>query len=251
MSRRLPSWLLFLRCFDAAMAAAGDRLVQDISTNKTGVFVRPSLADEDLWPKAAREAYLSQARLNRTAWEVFVIPVNQTARTFGNASFKGPDITKPFPGVELDGWRAEIRVVPDVPMPAFDADSRDKVTTVSAVSMSPPDSLFDGASQDMKPIDPSWYICQHYFPDVSGGSIGSAADPCGYLSDRCIDDIKKDFGTGFGATNRADRRCYLPRDIESPGFFRSPDIPESCAPSFDQGNVHTSTVACELVTKQQ
>ncbi|TDZ17901.1 hypothetical protein Cob_v009249 [Colletotrichum orbiculare MAFF 240422] len=104
------------------------------------------------------------------------------------APFTGVDWTKPFPGSSIDGFRAHLRIAHDVPVPDS-AEAHNQTTVVSAVSFGIPESMM-GADGLPKPMDPSWYVCQHYYVSTVPDPTAPIDHSCGFLSSQCLSDLK-------------------------------------------------------------
>ncbi|KAK4184081.1 hypothetical protein QBC35DRAFT_506676 [Podospora australis] len=106
-----------------------------------------------------------------------------------SASFSGRDWTKPYPGTPINGFGSHLSIAFDVPMPDQD-EFGNETTTVSAITYNIPPSLMN-ANGLPKPMDPSWFICQHYWISAVPDPLEPVDHACGFLSEECRADIAK------------------------------------------------------------
>lgn len=104
------------------------------------------------------------------------------------APFAGLDWTIPFPGSKVEGFKAHLRIANDVPVPDS-PQAHNQTTVVSAVTLGIPDSMM-GADGLPKPMDPSWYVCQHYYISAVPDPTEAIDHSCGFLSDQCLSDLR-------------------------------------------------------------
>ncbi|KAK2038863.1 hypothetical protein LZ31DRAFT_477881, partial [Colletotrichum somersetense] len=104
------------------------------------------------------------------------------------ARYGGLDWTKPYPGSTVDGFEAHLRIANDVPWPAKIAANT--TTEVTALTFSIPEPLMDRSRGLPKPMDPSWFIYQHYFVSARLDPTEAVDRGCGFLSDECRADME-------------------------------------------------------------
>ncbi|KAL1856435.1 hypothetical protein Daus18300_010702 [Diaporthe australafricana] len=112
-----------------------------------------------------------------------------------SAQFSGLDWTKPFPGEPIDGFGAHLRVAHDVEVP--ESVMPNVTTQVSAITYSIPEAMMDGGSVP-KAIDPSWYICQHYYVSTRPDPTLDVDHSCGFLPERCLADLNASLTENWG-----------------------------------------------------
>lgn len=112
-----------------------------------------------------------------------------------SASFPGLDWTKPFPGELIDGFGAHLRVAHDVEVP--ESVMPNVTTQVSAITYNIPQAMMDG-SGGPKAMDPSWYICQHYYVSTRPDPTQDVDHSCGFLPDACLADLNASLTESWG-----------------------------------------------------
>ncbi|KAF6812662.1 hypothetical protein CPLU01_14853 [Colletotrichum plurivorum] len=120
------------------------------------------------------------------------------------ASYEGSDWTKPYPGTAVQGFQAHLRIANDVPWPADFATNQ--TTEVTALTFSLPGSLMDESRGLPKPMDPSWFICQHYFVSALPDPTEAVDHGCGFLPAQCRADMETSL-TGSWALDDPDVPC--------------------------------------------
>lgn len=78
-----------------------------------------------------------------------------------SATVDGFDWTRPFPGETISGHEAHLRVAYDVPIPEDVVEN--STTAVTSLAFSISDSMMQSDKNIAKAMDPSWYICRHFF----------------------------------------------------------------------------------------
>ncbi|KAK1972909.1 hypothetical protein LY78DRAFT_675806 [Colletotrichum sublineola] len=103
------------------------------------------------------------------------------------ATYTGFDWTQPFPGSSIDGFKIHLRIANDVPWPETAAHNQS--TEVSALTFGIPDAMMNAAKGLPKPMDASWYVCQHYFVSSLPDPTAPMDHDCGFLSTQCRADL--------------------------------------------------------------
>ncbi|KAL0938162.1 uncharacterized protein CTRU02_207893 [Colletotrichum truncatum] len=111
------------------------------------------------------------------------------------SSYGGFDWTKPYPGSPIEGFQAHLRIAHDVPWPESVAKYRS--TEVTALTFSVPEALMNTAKGVPKAIDPSWYICRHYFVSKRPDPTAQVDHDCGFLSAECRADFEDSLTKGW------------------------------------------------------
>ena len=150
------------------------------------------------------------------SWPVIQAAFQHPNRT-DNASFSGRDWSKPYPGSKLDGFGVHLRIANDVPIPDGPA-GKNLTTAVSAITYNIPPILM-GANGLPNPMDPSWYICQHYFISTRPDPTQPVDHTCGSLPSQCLSDLKKALTADWAADDSGIPCSGYAFDL----------IPESCA----------------------
>ncbi|KAK7697353.1 hypothetical protein SLS64_013651 [Diaporthe eres] len=167
-----------------------------------------------------------------------------------SSGFSGYDWTQPFPGEAIDGFDARLRIAYDVPVP--DSVVQNSTSTVTALTFSNPPSMM-GETNVTKPMDPSWFICQHLFVSDKPGTTGGIDHNCAWDATVLKDPAQADLltvdqvsqytwkiGTGYhdrgdpAAYGKASNRTYLVATVWGYG----PDAPE------DTRKVPDASFAC-------
>lgn len=112
-----------------------------------------------------------------------------------SAGFSGYDWTQPFPGVKVDGFDAHLRIAYDVPFP--ESVVQNSTSAVTALTFSNPPSMM-GETNVTKPMDPSWFICQHLFVSDKPDSTAAIDHTCGFLPPTCLQDLKSGLTEDWG-----------------------------------------------------
>lgn len=115
-----------------------------------------------------------------------------------SSGFSGYDWTQPFPGEAIDGFDAHLRIAYDVPVP--DSVVQNSTSTVTALTFSNPPSMM-GETNVTKPMDPSWFICQHLFVSEKPGTTGGIDHNCGFLPPTCLQDLKSGLTEDWGKSD--------------------------------------------------
>jgi hypothetical protein len=113
-----------------------------------------------------------------------------------SASFSGLDWTKPYPGNAISGFTTHLRIADDVRFPPA-VTTEDVTTNVAALSFGIPRSMKKNGLP--LPMDPSWYICQHYFVSKLPDPTKSVEHDCSFLPSQCQADLKAEFSKNWGA----------------------------------------------------
>lgn len=111
------------------------------------------------------------------------------------ATYAGFDWTQPFPGSLIDGFKAHLRIANDVPWP--ETAALNQSTEVSALTFGIPDTMMDAAKGLPKPMDASWYICQHYFVSALPDPTAPVEHDCGFLPAECRADLETSLTGGW------------------------------------------------------
>ncbi|OBR08030.1 Alpha-glucanase [Colletotrichum higginsianum IMI 349063] len=141
-----------------------------------------------------QEFLVNNSNLARISWTEVEAAFNHPAHV-DVASYGGLDWTKPYPGSPVDGFQAHLRIANDVPWPASFASN--ETTEVTALTFSIPDSLMDHSKGLPKPMDPSWFICQHYFVSALPDPTEPVDHSCGFLSAECRADMETSLTGGW------------------------------------------------------
>ncbi|KAJ3960375.1 hypothetical protein N0V92_002981 [Colletotrichum tropicale] len=104
------------------------------------------------------------------------------------ATFGGLDWTKPYPGSSVDGFEAHLRIANDVPWP--DSVGKNLTTEVTALTFGLPAVLMDPGKTLPLPMDPTWFICRHYFVSARPNPTEQIDHACGFLSAECRADLE-------------------------------------------------------------
>jgi hypothetical protein len=110
---------------------------------------------------------------------------NVSTETF----FDGFDLTQPFPGTKLSGYKAHLRVAYDFPISDDQVDN--STTAITSITFGAPSSMI-GKDGNIKPMDPSWQVCRTTFVSLLKNQTDAAKsdDTCNFLSPKCISDLK-------------------------------------------------------------
>lgn len=103
-----------------------------------------------------------------------------------SAKFEGLDWTKPYPGNALTGFSANLRIADDVPFPS-EVTTENVLTNVAALTFDVPPSLLSHGLP--KAMDPSWYICQHFFVSTLPDPTKGVDHDCSFLPEACQTDL--------------------------------------------------------------
>ncbi|KZL74221.1 hypothetical protein CT0861_01766 [Colletotrichum tofieldiae] len=150
-----------------------------------------------------QEFLVSMPNLAKISWTEVEAAFDRPAHV-DVASYGGLDWTKPYPGSPVDGFQAHLRIANDVPWPASFATN--ETTEVTALTFSIPESLMDRSQGLPKPMDPSWFICQHYFVSTRPDPVEAVDHSCGFLSAECRADMELSL-TGGWAQEDPDVPC--------------------------------------------
>ncbi|KAB5558630.1 hypothetical protein GE09DRAFT_1120102 [Coniochaeta sp. 2T2.1] len=112
------------------------------------------------------------------------------------AKFEGLDWTKPYPGSALAGFSANLRIADDVPFPS-EATTENVLTNVAALTFGIPRSLVSNGLP--KAMDPSWYICQHFFVSNVPDPTKDVDDDCSFLPKACQTDLVNSLVDSWGS----------------------------------------------------
>lgn len=112
-----------------------------------------------------------------------------------SSGFSGYDWTQPFPGEVITGFDAHLRIAYDVPVP--ESVVQNSTSTVTALTFSNPTSMM-GEANVTKPMDPSWFICQHLFVSDRPDATGATDHTCGFLPPTCLQDLKSGLTEDWG-----------------------------------------------------
>lgn len=131
------------------------------------------------------------------------------------ATFSGYDWTQPFPGTPTSGFAAHLHVAYDVPFPNT-LVKQNASSAVSALTFSNPAGLMmqhrddddddDDANGDAttKPMDASWYVCQHIWVSSSSSVADTTTTnkmdhhTCGFLGEECLADLRSNLTERWG-----------------------------------------------------
>ncbi|OIW32666.1 hypothetical protein CONLIGDRAFT_660508 [Coniochaeta ligniaria NRRL 30616] len=113
------------------------------------------------------------------------------------ASFEGFDWTKPYPGRAVSSFSAHLRIADEVPFP--DTVTTENVfTDVTALTFVIPPSLM-GSDGLPKAMDPSWFICQHFFVSNVPDPTEDVAHDCSFLPAACQTDLVNSLVDSWGS----------------------------------------------------
>lgn len=112
-----------------------------------------------------------------------------------SATFGGLDWTKPYPGSFVEGFEAHLRIANDVRWP--ESIAKNQSTEVTALTFGLPAALVDSGTGLPKPMDPSWFICRHYFVSARPDPTEPIDHACGSLSAECRADMETSLTGGW------------------------------------------------------
>ncbi|RKU47563.1 hypothetical protein DL546_006892 [Coniochaeta pulveracea] len=112
------------------------------------------------------------------SWPVLQAAFASPNRT-DTARYEGFDLTKPYPGSALAGFSANLRIADDVPFPS-EVTTEKVMTNVAAITFDMPLS---------KAMDPSWYVCQHFFVSTLPDPTKDIDHDCSFLPEQCQTDL--------------------------------------------------------------
>ncbi|OAA62963.1 hypothetical protein ISF_04839 [Cordyceps fumosorosea ARSEF 2679] len=174
--------------------------------------------------------------------------IDAVASSNASASYKvtGRDVTKPFPGSEMDGWTINVTAVDLTP---FELGWDLKIMAPpSLYSKVDPDSIANKTvAQNVRNanglvianVDPSWFFCT--FISISGSTFGNSSqsnnpenketrpdgDCSPFLSQSCIDAIEKTASTSYATTDSLPVNPYGAR-----GDCRGFGLPKECGHAY-------------------
>ncbi|KAK2027314.1 hypothetical protein LX32DRAFT_564557 [Colletotrichum zoysiae] len=150
-----------------------------------------------------REFLVDGSNLAKISWTEVEAALEHPVHT-DVARYGGVDWTKPYPGSTIDGFEAHLRIANDVPWSAGLAVNT--MTEVTALTFNIPEPLMDRSSGLPKPMDPSWFICQHYFVSAQPDPTEAVDHGCGFLSADCRADMEASL-TGHWTEEDPDVPC--------------------------------------------
>jgi hypothetical protein len=124
------------------------------------------------------------------------IPILQSSLNVPNVStetiFDGFDLTKPFPGTKISGFKAHLRASYDVTI--SNGTVNDETTSLSAITFGVPSVLIEKGGT-IKNWDPSWFICRGLYVSLLTNLTESQKkdDQCGFISSECSTDLRKEY----------------------------------------------------------
>ncbi|KAF6834629.1 hypothetical protein CMUS01_06101 [Colletotrichum musicola] len=172
---KATSWLLPLASLFTTVA--GEEDVSFIWLDNTVYFANESTIVKMSWP-VLKDAFASPSRSDI-------------------ASYSGFDWTQPYPGAPLDGFSAHLRIANELPFPSS-VIAENVRTNVAAISYGIPPSLMGGDGFP-KSMDPSWYICQHYFISTVPDPTADVKNDCSFLPTECQQDLKDRLVKSWGS----------------------------------------------------
>ncbi|RKU40478.1 hypothetical protein DL546_001018 [Coniochaeta pulveracea] len=132
--------------------------------------------------------YLANAsNIVEISWPVLKAAFASPNKT-DTARFEGRDWTKPYPGTALAGFSASLRIADDLPFPS-EVTTENVLTNVAALTFGVPESLMSHSLP--KAMDPSWYICQHFFVSTLPDPTKAVDHNCSFLPEVCQADLVK------------------------------------------------------------
>ncbi|KAK1445739.1 hypothetical protein CMEL01_09982 [Colletotrichum melonis] len=150
--------------------------------------IRVARADDVSYIYLENVAYLANSsNVVEMSWSVLKSAFLSPSRS-DVATYSGFDWTKPYPGVPLPGFSAHLRIADDLSFPSSVTTEKVK-TNVAAISYGVPSPLMnsDGFPKSM---DPSWYICQHYYVSNIPDPTTDVKHDCSFLPTECQTDLK-------------------------------------------------------------
>ncbi|KAF6796483.1 hypothetical protein CSOJ01_13143 [Colletotrichum sojae] len=169
------SWLLPLASLFTTVA--GEQDVSFIWLDNTEYFANASNIAKMSWPDV-KDAFAAPNRSDI-------------------ASYPGFDWTQPYPGAPLDGFSAHLSIADELSFPSS-VIAEDVRTNVAAISYGIPPSLMGGDGFP-KSIDPSWYICQHYYISTVPDPTSVVDHGCSFLPTECQRDLRNSLVKTWGS----------------------------------------------------
>ncbi|KAJ3550221.1 hypothetical protein NM208_g112 [Fusarium decemcellulare] len=205
----------------------------------------PQPVEAWLWPFGgyARPSGAVRIAANGSTWLDAVAKSNAS----GSVSFKGYDVSKPWPGKPMDGWTISATGVdlskgPDfshgyLPQAHYQPTIGDDVRVIAPESLYTTKSNLSERGRPVVDVHSSWVFCAWLWFLPSYGNASTANNPknleakadgsCSpWLSDDCIKALEKQASTSY-SMNYEPRGVYGSRHI-----CGDIDIPEECSVSY-------------------
>lgn len=103
---------------------------------------------------------------------------------------------KPYPGSAVTGFSANLRIADDVPFPS-EVTTENVLTNVAALTFDVPRSMMSNGLP--KAMDPSWFMCQHFFVTTLPDPTKGVDHDCSFLPKTCQTDLVNSLEDTWGS----------------------------------------------------